>query len=91
MVPRTELVAILKPRRLRAIEIAKEEGHTLPCVRKDLDDIKGVLIIYDALKRDYTGHRGQQTHPQTLFHPENTDLDVLLREMQKPSQHCHRG
>ncbi|HOY84593.1 MAG: hemolysin family protein [Candidatus Cloacimonetes bacterium] len=86
MVPRTDLVAIPETATVaEAIEIAREEGFTrYPVFGKDLDDIKGILIIYDVLKREYT--------PDTLvskllhkpfFTPENTDLDVLLREMQK--------
>ncbi len=86
MVPRTDLVAIPATATVaEAIEIAREEGFTrYPVYGKDLDDITGILIIYDVLKREYT--------PDTLvsklalkpfFTPENTDLDVLLREMQK--------
>ncbi len=86
MVPRTELVAIPETATVaEAIEIAKEEGYTrYPVFGKDLDDIKGVLIIYDALKREFTPDTvvSKLIH-KPFFTPENTDLDVLLREMQK--------
>ncbi len=86
MVPRTDLVAIPETATVaEAIEIAREEGYTrYPVFGKDLDDIKGVLIIYDVLKREYTPDTlvSKLVH-KPFFTPENTDLDVLLREMQK--------
>ncbi|MCB5247376.1 MAG: hemolysin family protein [Candidatus Cloacimonetes bacterium] len=86
MVPRTELVAIPETATVaEAIQIAREEGFTrYPVYGKDLDDIKGILIIYDVLKREYTPDTlvNKLVH-QPFFTPENTDLDVLLREMQQ--------
>lgn len=86
MVPRTELVAISETATVsEAIDIAREEGYTrYPVYGKDLDDIKGILIIYDVLKREYTAETplSNLIH-QPFFTPENTNLDVLLREMQK--------
>ncbi len=86
MVPRTELVSIPETMTVsEAIQVAREEGFTrYPVVGKDLDDIKGILIIYDVLKREYTPETlvGKLVH-KPFFTPENTDLDVLLREMQK--------
>ncbi len=86
MVPRMEIVAIPETATIaEAIEIAREEGFTrYPVYRKDLDDIVGILIIYDVLKREYTQDTpvGQIVH-KPFFTPENTDLDVLLKEMQK--------
>ena len=86
MVPRTDVIAIQESATIaEAIEMAREEGFTrYPVYRQNLDDIVGILIIYDVLKREFT----PQTPVSKLllepyFTPENTDLDVLLREMQK--------
>lgn len=86
MIPRTDVVAIPQTATIaEAIEIAKEEEFTrYPVYGQNLDDIVGFLIIYDVLKREYT----PETQIKELMHkpffvPENTDLDVLLREMQK--------
>ncbi|MDZ4183330.1 MAG: CNNM domain-containing protein, partial [Candidatus Cloacimonadaceae bacterium] len=56
MVPRTDIVAIPESATItEAIEIARKEGFTrYPVFRQNLDDIVGVLIIYDVLKRDCT-------------------------------------
>ena len=86
MVPRTELIAIPATATVaEAIEIAREEGYTrYPVYGKNLDDITGILIIYDILK---TGQTTDVTVDKLLrepfFTPENTNLDVLLSEMQK--------
>ncbi len=86
MVPRTDLIAIPETATAaEAIEIARKEGFTrYPVYGKDLDDIKGILIIYEVLKREYTPDTlvSKLIH-EPFFTPENTDLDVLLREMQK--------
>jgi len=86
MVPRTDIVAIPGSATIEeAIAIAREEGITrYPVYGQNLDDIIGVLIIYDILKRDCTKDMtaGQIVH-EPLFGPENMDLDVLLKEMQQ--------
>ncbi|MDP2172248.1 MAG: hemolysin family protein [Candidatus Cloacimonadaceae bacterium] len=86
MVPRTDIVAIPESATItEAIEIARKEGFTrYPVFRQNLDDIVGVLIIYDVLKRDCTENMtaGQIAH-EPFFAPENMDLDVLLKEMQQ--------
>ena len=44
----------------------------------------GILIIYDVLKREFTPQTPvSKLMLEPYFTPENTDLDVLLREMQK--------
>ncbi|MBW6513842.1 MAG: hemolysin family protein [Candidatus Syntrophosphaera sp.] len=86
MIPRTEVVAIPETATIaEAIEIAREEGFTrYPVYRKDLDDIVGILIIYDVLKREHTPEtKVSDLLHEPFFTPENTDLDVLLKEMQK--------
>jgi CBS domain containing-hemolysin-like protein len=86
MVPRTDIVAVQENTLIPdVIELAREEGFTrYPVYRNNIDDIVGVLIIYDVLKRDCTDAMcaGDIMH-EPLFAPENTDLDILLRDMQK--------
>ncbi len=86
MVPRTDIVAIPETATIaEVIGIAREEGFTrYPVYRQNIDDIVGVLIIYDILKREHTEDMtaGQIVH-EPYFAPENMDLDVLLKEMQK--------
>ena len=86
MIPRTDIVAVSENALIpEVIELAQEEGFTrYPVYRNNLDDIVGVLIIYDILKRDCTDDMkaGDIMH-DPLFFPENTDLDILLKEMQR--------
>jgi len=85
MTPRKDIVAIASDSTLdEVIAIAKEEGFTrYPVYGRDLDDILGVLIIYDILKLDDTdGKTAADIVHQPYFAPENTDIDVLLKEMQ---------
>ncbi len=85
MIPRTDIVAIPETATIpEIIDIAKKEGFTrYPVYRQNLDDIVGILILYDILKKDCTPDvcAGQIIH-EALFVPENMDLDVLLKEMQ---------
>ncbi len=85
MVPRMDIVAIEDTTPIaEIIEIAREEGFTrYPVYHGNIDDIIGVLIIYDILKKSCTADMtaGDIVH-EPLFAPENTDLDVLLKEMQ---------
>ncbi len=85
MVPRMDIIAIPETATIaEVIELAKLEGFTrYPVYRNNMDDIVGVLIIYDILKKDCTQDMkaGDIIH-EPLFAPENTDIDVLLKEMQ---------
>ncbi|MFO8145480.1 MAG: hemolysin family protein, partial [Candidatus Syntrophosphaera sp.] len=86
MVPRTDLVALPQTATIaEAIEVAREEGFTrYPVYRNNLDDIVGILIIYDILKREHTPEtKIDKLMHKPFFTPENTDLDVLLKEMQQ--------
>lgn len=86
MVPRTDILAVQENTLIpEVIEFARAEGFTrYPVYRNNLDDIVGVLIIYDILKRDCTNDMcAKDIMHEPLFAPENTDLDVLLKEMQK--------
>lgn len=85
MVPRMDIVAIEADTPIpQIIEIAKEEGFTrYPVYRGNIDDIIGILIIYDILKKSCTADMtAGDIVREPLFAPENTDLDVLLKEMQ---------
>lgn len=85
MVPRTDIVAIAETALIsEVIEIAKEEGFTrYPVYRNTIDDVIGVLIIYDILKKEvkHDMTAGDIVH-EPFFAPENMDVDVLLKEMQ---------
>jgi len=85
MIPRTDIVAISENATIaEAIELAREEGFTrYPVYRNNIDDIVGVLIIYEVLKKDckLDMKAGDIMH-EPLFAPENTDMDILLKEMQ---------
>ncbi len=85
MVPRTDIVAISENATIsEVIELAKQEGFTrYPVYRNSIDDIIGVLIIYDILKKEVKDsmHAGDIVH-EPFFAPENMDVDVLLKEMQ---------
>ncbi|HNV92497.1 MAG TPA: hemolysin family protein [Candidatus Cloacimonas sp.] len=85
MVPRTDIVAIQDKTSLSEVaNIARKEGFTrYPVYCNNIDDIIGILIIYDILKQDCSPDMtaGDIIH-EPLFAPENTDLDVLLKEMQ---------
>lgn len=85
MVPRTDIVAVSETALIsEVVEIAKEEGFTrYPVYRNTIDDIIGVLIIYDILKKEVTEdmRAGDIVH-EPFFAPENMDVDILLKEMQ---------
>jgi len=85
MVPRTEIVAIPESANLAEIvAIAQEEGFTrYPVYRNSIDEIIGVLIIYDVLKYDNDPDvlAGDILH-EPFYAPENMDVDILLKEMQ---------
>ncbi len=86
MIPRTEIVAIPQTATIaEAIELARAEGFTrYPVYDQNIDNITGVLIIYDVLKKEYTPEMSvSEIAREPFFAPENTDLDVLLKEMQQ--------
>ncbi len=86
MIPRTDIIALADDTRIPEIlELAREEGFTrYPVYHNSIDNIVGVLIIYDILKKDCSNDMcaGDIMH-EPLFAPENTDLDILLKDMQK--------
>ncbi len=86
MIPRTDVVAIDAETTIpEVLEVAKQEGFTrYPVFTDTLDNIIGVLIIYDVLRKKGSENltAGQLVH-EPFFVPENTDVDVLLKDMQK--------
>ena len=86
MVPRTEIIALPETATVEeALELAREEGFTrYPVYQGSIDNVVGILIIYDVFKKECTPQTlvGDLLH-EPYFAPENTDLDVLLKEMQR--------
>jgi CBS domain containing-hemolysin-like protein len=85
MVPRTDIVAISESATIsEVIELAREEGFTrYPVYRNTIDDIIGVLIIYDVLKNEIKEDMSvKEIVHEPFFAPENMDVDILLKEMQ---------
>ena len=86
MIPRTDIVAFPLDTSIdEVISIAKERGFTrFPVYENDLDNIKGILIIYDLLKRkDLEGLTVSDFIRDAFFAPETMDVNKLLTEMQK--------
>ena len=85
MTPRTDIVAI--PEDLtydEIVKITREEGYTrYPVYHETLDEITGVLIVYDLLKPSYETLTAKDMKREMYFVPESMDVDVLLKEMQK--------
>jgi CBS domain containing-hemolysin-like protein len=85
MVHRTEIKAIAKDTPIdEIIKLAREEGYTrFPVYEENLDNIVGILIIYDIFKKkDTTGMTAADFIREAYFAPENMDVQVLLTEMQ---------
>jgi CBS domain containing-hemolysin-like protein len=85
MIHRTEIVALHKDSPIKEIvEIAKKEGFTrFPVYDNNLDEIIGILIIYDLLKKKRNDKlKASDFVREAFFAPENMDVNVLLTEMQ---------
>jgi CBS domain containing-hemolysin-like protein len=82
--PRTEIVAIPEDMPVNEIiELARNEGYTRYPVYKDtIDNIIGVLIIYDIIKADKPNLIARDILHKPYFAPETMDADELLKEMQ---------
>lgn len=86
MIHRTEIVALQQDLPIEdVILLAKEEGFTrFPVYGEDLDDIIGILIIYDLIKKpDLKNQKARNFVREAYFAPETMDVDTLLAEMQK--------
>ena len=85
MNPRTEIVAIKNDTPVsEIIQIAQQEGYTrYPVYGQDLDNIIGILIIYDLIKKNHSNDlQAKDFAREALFVPETMDLNTLLKEMQ---------
>jgi len=86
MIPRTDVIAIPVDMTIpEVLELARSEGFTrYPVYRETLDNIIGVLILYDIIrKKGSEGMTAGQLVHEPFFVPEITDLDELLKAMQK--------
>ncbi|OPX25721.1 MAG: hypothetical protein B1H06_06970, partial [Candidatus Cloacimonas sp. 4484_143] len=86
MIHRTDIVAFPLDTSIEdVISIAKEKGFTrFPVYENDLDNIKGILIIYDLLKqKNHQGLKVSDFIRNAFFAPETMDVNKLLTEMQK--------
>ncbi len=86
MIHRTDIIAFPLDASIdEIISIAKERGFTrFPVYENDLDNIKGILIIYDLLKqKDHDGLTAADFIRNAFFAPETMDVNKLLTVMQK--------
>ncbi len=86
MIHRTDIVAFpLDTSVDEIISIANEKGFTrFPVYENDLDDIKGILIIYDLLKqKNHDDLTAADFIRDAFFAPETMDVNKLLTKMQK--------
>ena len=86
MIHRTDIVAFpLDTSIEEVISIANEKGFTrFPVYENNLDNIKGILIIYDLLKqKNHEGLTAADFIRSSFFAPETMDVNKLLTEMQK--------
>ncbi len=85
MIPRTDIVAISDTATVpELLKLAQKEGYTrYPVFHDTLDQITGVLIIYDLIaKLDQPNCRAKDIQRQVFFAPEMMDADNLLKDMQ---------
>lgn len=85
MTHRTEIVAFDKDTSIDdVISLSREAGYTrFPVYDDDLDNIKGILIIYDLLRRQNDSEETASDFIRpVLFVPETMTVDALLAEMQ---------
>ena len=95
MVPRTEMVYIELGKTLRqAVSLSLRSGFSrIPVIGEDLDDVRGILYLKDAIRRIYDNPRAEASEtvdslmrPPT-FTPDSKPIDELLREMQLNHRH----
>lgn len=85
MIHRTDIVALDENTPFSEIvEIARKEGYTrFPVYRDELDNIIGIMIIYDVMKKkDPSILVAKDFVREAFFAPETMDVDTLLTEMQ---------
>ncbi len=85
MIHRTEIIALPQDTPIdEVIETAKKDGFTrFPIYGEDLDDIQGILIIYDLMKIPKKNDmKASDFVRKSFFAPENMNVNTLLTEMQ---------
>ncbi|MCB5230791.1 MAG: hemolysin family protein [Candidatus Cloacimonas sp.] len=85
MTPRLDIIAIPSNASVNdIIKIAQEEGYTrYPVYNEDIDNVVGILIIYDLVKQSSTSElKASDFIREALFIPETMDVNTLLKEMQ---------
>ncbi|HVU74061.1 MAG TPA: hemolysin family protein [Mycobacteriales bacterium] len=95
MVPRTEIVFIERDKTVRqALSLALRSGFSrLPVVGDDIDDIVGVVMLKDLVRKAFDGRSTGRTAPlKSLIRPvphvpDSKVVDELLREMQAARTH----
>ncbi len=82
--PRTDIVAVPEDMPVEdIIELAREEGYTrYPVYRENIDNIIGILIVYDIIKSKKKNLIAKDIIHEPYFAPETMDADELLKEMQ---------
>ncbi|MFA7057806.1 MAG: hemolysin family protein [Candidatus Cloacimonadales bacterium] len=86
MIPRRDIVGFEEDASImEIIEIVREEGFTrYPVYSETIDNITGILIIYDILKKDLSPNAvARDLIREPYFAPENISLNVLMQEMQR--------
>jgi len=84
MKPRTEIIGIESSMPYsEIIRFVKQEGYTrYPVYQKTLDNITGVLIIYDLLKNEDSTLTANDLQREMYYVPESMDVNTLLKTMQ---------
>jgi len=84
MIPRTEIVGISDDLTFDEIlATARDQGFTrYPVYHEKLDDIVGILIIYDLLQVNKEEFEMKKILREPFFAPETMSIDSVLREMQ---------
>ncbi len=85
MTPRLDIVAISEDTPIPDIIVtAQKEGYTrYPVYTDNIDNVTGIIIIYDLIKHDNTGTQASDLVREALYVPETIDINTLLREMKK--------
>ena len=95
MVPRPEIVFIERDKTVRqALSLALRSGFSrLPVVGEDIDDIIGVVMLKDLVRKSFDARTSGRTAPlKSLVRPvphvpDSKAVDDLLREMQLARTH----
>ncbi|MFT4261422.1 MAG: hemolysin family protein [Candidatus Woesearchaeota archaeon] len=92
MTPRTQIFALEQEQTIQEVlpQIIKEGYSRIPIYEKQLDKIKGILVvsdILDVLSKKKPKTKLKKLVRKAIFVPENKKTDILLRELQQKSSH----